>query len=38
MKAFATTCDDDFDSSKGQYLQKLWRPEFFIARHEAAAS
>ncbi len=34
MRATAETCDDDFDSSKGQFLGKLWHAEFFIARYE----
>ena len=36
MKKTATTVDDDFEVNKGHYLRKLWHPEFFIARHEAA--
>lgn len=36
MQAAAKTCDDDFDSSKGQFLGKLWHAEFFIARYELA--
>ena len=31
----AETSDDDFDSTKKQYLGKVWDAEFFIAYHES---
>ena len=30
--------DDDFDRAKKQYVSRLWKPEFFLARHLAADS
>jgi hypothetical protein len=39
MRKTAITTDDDFDLFKRQrYLAIIWQSEFFIARHETAAS